>query len=85
MTGLSERWIHLLVEGSEYWIEWEETFVTRRHQSGLVVESELRKYPGWYTYIGKKKGLGAHFYDEERGKDIFLTTEQISKFKPLVK
>ena len=57
--------------GKIYEIRHSERQVTRRHQSGFVVESRLIDVSGNYEYRGKQ-GHKFHFYDQDAGHDIYL-------------
>jgi hypothetical protein len=58
--------------GKLYNIKRSETQVTRRHQSGFVVETRKVDVSGEYEYRGKQ-GHKFHFYDQNAGHDIYLT------------
>ena len=61
-----------LIEGKIYRIKHEERQITRRHQSGFIVESRMIDRSGEYEYRGKH-GKKFHFYDQNAGHDIYLT------------
>ena len=68
-----------LIQGENYRVDYEKWIPTRTHQSGFVVERELRKFHNTYEYIGWHFNK-YHFYNSNEGLDIYLDKEELDKF-----
>ena len=71
-----------LIKGEKYYLKHNETVVTRRNQSNMVVETMERTRDAYYDYIGSK-GNKLHFYDWTAGFDLFISKEELkAKYVP---